>query len=192
MTPRKPTFPTHRNANGGFYQKGRLFLMPKKLEISYIYLDLCHEKLPDRPTQRDFASKAKISTYYARKIIIELTNTGSLTDPEVLNSERIRDKEKLLYLEPEEELFLLALCSSEKPARPNTDYVAQLFTFYGTLILASFISVWFKTRFDFKGSFRKPNLVPLDKFRPENVVRYIEFKLKCQLLYDHSRFCFLD
>ncbi len=165
--------------------------MPKKLEISYLYLALCHEKFPERPSQREFAARAKISTYYARKIIIELTNTGSLMDPEVTNSHRIRTKEKVLYLDPAEELFMLAL-RAEKPARPNTDYVAQLYTFYGTMVSASFISLWFKTRFDHKGSFRKPNLVPLDKFRQENVIRFVEFKLKCKLLFDHSRFCFLD
>jgi hypothetical protein len=69
------------------------------------------------PSQRDLASRAKISTKYARKVIIELTNTGSLSDPEVTNSDRIREKEKVLYLAPAEELFLLAL-HAEKPARP--------------------------------------------------------------------------
>jgi hypothetical protein len=117
--------------------------MPKKLEISYHYLDLCHEKSPGRPSQRDLAVRAKISTRYARKVIIELTNTGSLTDPEVTNSERLREAEKILYLDPVEELFLLAL-RAEKPARSNTDYVAHIFTYYGTLVSASFISLWFK------------------------------------------------
>jgi hypothetical protein len=38
MMPCKPSFPTFQNGNGGWCQKGRLFLMPKKLEISYLYL----------------------------------------------------------------------------------------------------------------------------------------------------------
>jgi hypothetical protein len=127
--------------------------MPRKLEIGYLYLDLCYEMYPARPSQRDLASWAKISTFYARKVIIELTNTGSLSDhPEVTNWDRIREKEKVLYLDPAEELFLLAL-HAEKPARANTDYVAQLFTFYGTMVLVSFVSLWFNTRFDHKGSF---------------------------------------
>jgi hypothetical protein len=60
------------------------------------------------------------------------------------------------------------------------------------MVLASFILLWFKTRFDHKGSFQKLNLVPLNKFWQENVIRFVEFKLKCKLLFDHSRFCFLD
>jgi hypothetical protein len=137
--------------------------MPRKLEIGYLYLDLCYEMYLVGPSQRDLASQAKISTFCAHKVINELTNTGSLSDPEVTNCDRIREKEKVLYLDPAEELFLLAL-HAEKPARANTDYVAQLYTFYGTMVLVSFVSLWFNTRFDHKGSFRKPNLVPLDKF----------------------------
>jgi transposase len=113
-----------------------------------------------------------------------------LTDPELTNSEKTRKREKEYYLEPTEELFSLAH-RSEKPARPNREYVAHLATYYGTVVSTSFISEWFKTRFNHKGSFRKPNLVPLDKFRQENVIRFIEYKLKCQLIYDHSRFCFV-
>jgi hypothetical protein len=137
--------------------------MPKKLEISYLYLDLCYEKYLERPSQPKLAARAKISTTYARKIILELRNTGSLTDPEVTNSERVREKEKLLYLDPAEELFLLAL-RAENPARANTNYVAQFYTYHGTLVLTSFISEWFNRRFHFNGSFQKLNLVPLDKF----------------------------
>jgi hypothetical protein len=67
--------------------------MPRKLEISYLFLDLCYEKYPGRPSQRDLAGQANISTNYACKVIIELTNTGSsLIDPEVTNSEKICDK----------------------------------------------------------------------------------------------------
>jgi hypothetical protein len=110
---------------------------------------------------------------------------GYLTDPEVKKSERIRDKEKVIYLDPAKELFLLATCA-KKPVRANTDYMAQLYTFYSTLVWASFISLSFKTRFDHNGSFQNLNVVPLDKFWQENIIWFIELKLKCKLLYDHS------
>jgi hypothetical protein len=41
-------------------------------------------------------------------------------------------------------------------------------------------------------SFRKPNLVPLDKFWQEDVIRFVEYKLKYVLLTNKSRFCFVD
>jgi hypothetical protein len=71
--------------------------MPKKLEISYMYLDLCYEKYPERPSQWELAAWARISTKYAHKVILELTNTGSLTDPEVTNSERVQSARKKNY-----------------------------------------------------------------------------------------------
>ena len=165
--------------------------MPKRLEVGYQYLDLCLDMYPQRPTHQDLATLAKISKSYARKVIIELENTGSLTDPEATNCEKRREKEKQYYLDPTEELFLLAL-RAENPGRTNHDYCTQLALYYGTTVSTSFISDWFRTRFDYKGSFRKPNLVPLDKFRQENVIRFVEYKLKCALLTDKSRFCFID
>jgi hypothetical protein len=71
---------------------------------------------------------------------MELENTGSLTDPELTNSEKMRDHEKQYYLDPTEELFLLTL-HPEKPARPNCEYVIHLATYYGTVVLTTFISV---------------------------------------------------
>jgi hypothetical protein len=42
-----------RNANGGWYQSGKVFTMPKRLEIGYEYLDMCIDQWPNgRPSQR--------------------------------------------------------------------------------------------------------------------------------------------
>jgi hypothetical protein len=92
--------------------------MPKRLEIGYQYLELCLDNYPKQPTHGALATQAKISESYARKLIIELENTGSLTDPEATNSEKRREKEKECYLDPTEELFLLAL-RSESTGRPK-------------------------------------------------------------------------
>ena len=192
MTSRKPHFLRIQNSNGGWYQRGKVFIMPKKLDIGYQYLDMCIDKWPEQPS-RPTATRDESQNQWSlcQEIIMELENTGSLTDPEVINSEAMRDRETIYYLDPVEELFLLALCA-EKPARSNREYIVHLYTYYGTVVSSTFITEWFKTRFDHKGSFRKPNIVPLDKFWAENVIRFIESKLKCQLLFDHSRFCFID
>jgi hypothetical protein len=57
------------------------------------------------------------------------------------------------------------------------------------LFPTTFITEWFKIRFNHKGSFCKPNLVPLVD---NNVIRFMEYKLKCLLMFDHSCFCFID
>jgi hypothetical protein len=63
----------------------------------------------------------------------------------------------------EEEAFLLEL-RIECPSRPNTDYVAKLKDFYDRDISATKISVWFRERYDYAGTFKVPNLVPIDKW----------------------------
>jgi hypothetical protein len=78
----------------------KIFTMPKRLEIGYKYLDRCINQWPNgRPSQQQLALKAKISQSSARKIIMELKNTGSLTDPpELTNSENMHDQESWLYV----------------------------------------------------------------------------------------------
>jgi hypothetical protein len=48
-------------------------------------------------------------------------------------------------------------------------YQAHLFRINETTVHESVISRWFHARYSFKANFRKPNLVPIDKFKPENV-----------------------
>ncbi len=77
--------------------------MPKRLELGYTYLDMCIDQLPHGwPSQLQLATKAKICQSTARKIIMELENTGSLTDPGLTNSQNMRDREKEYYLDPTE------------------------------------------------------------------------------------------
>jgi hypothetical protein len=53
--------------------------------------------------------------------------------------------------------------------------MCQSHLFNGTTVHESVISRWFHTRYSFKASFRKPNLVPIDKFKPANVQRAFDF-----------------
>jgi hypothetical protein len=52
----------------------------------------------ERTSQQELAAWAKMSTYCARKIIIELMNTGSLTDPDITNSERVSARKKNFFI----------------------------------------------------------------------------------------------
>jgi hypothetical protein len=70
----------------GISQSGKVFTLPKRLEIGYEYLDMCIDLWPTRPSQRQLATKSKICKKTARRIIMELENTGSLTDPELTRS----------------------------------------------------------------------------------------------------------
>jgi hypothetical protein len=88
-------------------------------------------------------------------------------------------------------MFLLSL-RVEIPNRPNLDYCQELFAYNGTVISSSSVSDYFAKAWSCSGKYRKPNLIPLDKFRPENVLKYAHYRLKVSLFQDHSRWNFLD
>jgi hypothetical protein len=52
--------------------------------------------------------------------------------------------------------------------------------------------MWFKKGFPFRGLFRKPNLIPLDKVKKNNILWFLEYKEKMEVLWDHTMWNFLD
>jgi hypothetical protein len=90
------------------------------------------------------------------------------------------------------EIFLLALWLVEAPERPNVDYIRQLNECYRKTVSSGFISDWFKNRFAFWGLFWKANLIPLDKFKKRNILWFLQYKKKMDLLFDHTKWNFLD
>ena len=119
----------------------------------------------------------------------ELEEEDGLTDPNVKPPPRASVVCGMLSLE--QEYFLLSL-RFENPARSNKDYVRNLKTFYDVDISESSISNFFLRRFDHQGNYKKPNLVPVDKFKPVNRTRYYEFMAKVQQLSNHMRWKFFD
>jgi hypothetical protein len=55
-----------------------------------------------------------------------------------------------------------------------------------------FITKWFQKRFNHPGNFRKPNHVPLDKFKTKNLLPCIDFCDIIDKFPDKSIFNFLD
>jgi hypothetical protein len=195
MFPSIPTL-TSKNVNGGTYVKGRMYTLERKTEVQDAYLELLQEMYPLRPTYHAIARRARVGYKYARQVAREVdAKNGSITDPDLIR-EQIRlsngpTRPGKKTLSAADEIFLLSL-RADNPARPLNSYVNELYHSRGVRISESTISRWFLTRFDYRGSFRKPNLVPLDKFRLENIARYKEFMDKKESITDHRRLIFLD
>jgi hypothetical protein len=71
------------------------------------------------------------------------------------------------------------------------DYCRELFTYYGTIISPSFVPDYFAKAWSCSSKYQKPNLILLDKFWPENVLKYAHYRLKVSLFQDHSCWNFL-
>jgi hypothetical protein len=183
------------NRNGGYYHPGQAYNLIRKKEVGQVFLTLWEDNYPTQPSVRAVARVAGVGRVYAKKVIKELLETGDLLDNELT---RPNKKETQLFvgvgsraLNLEEEVFLLAL-RTEMPNRPNLDYIRELHARYGTKVSSGFITEWFKKRFNYPGNFRKPNLVPLDKFRTENILRYIDFCAIMDKFPDKTIVNFLD
>ena len=66
--------------------------------------------------------------------------------------------------------------------RTLVDYAKELYLETGLLVCNKSIDNFFKKRCTFRGSLPKTNLVPMDKFKPANVQKYIEFMEKINKL----------
>jgi hypothetical protein len=179
------------NRNGGIYHPGRTYNLEKKIDVGYKYMQAYQDSFPVLPTITAIAKSAHVSRKFVAKVAAELASTGQLTDPDIAKDEADNRVGTGAFLTKEEVVFLLSL-RAESPSRPNQDYASRLYETYGTHVSPQFISLWFKKGLPHRGSFRKPNLVPLDKFRPENIVRYLEYRAKIEQLFDHSKYHFCD
>ena len=64
----------------------------------------------------------------------------------------------------------------EEPSRSLASYVSALRRLSGTIVSKSTISRFFTNAFPHRGGLCRPNLVPFDKFRPENIEKAIEYE----------------
>jgi transposase len=179
----------YENDAGGLYQPGRMYQLPKKSEVAEVYLQLCEEKA--HPSIAETARLSRVGWDYAKLVITELLEDGVIQDPET------RRRKKLCILGPGQklstvhEMFLLSLRTLD-PARPMYSYVQELDTHFGKTVSYQCIADWWNERWDYRGNLKKAILVPLDKWKISNKVRYYEFVQKLRIYNDHSKYNFLD
>ena len=179
------------NSNGGFYHPGRQYDFSKKLQVWNCYICLFFENYPKEPSTLMVANKTRVSWDYAKKVLDEVQLTGELQDPTInmLDGDLRQKKESILT--HEESVFLLSL-QVEDRHRSNLDYIKNLFQEHGKIVSSSMISKFFNKRFGKSGRFRKPNLIPLDKWKPANLARFARFNQIIAGFPDHRKFHFLD
>jgi hypothetical protein len=117
-------------------------------------------------------------------VIKELSETGEVLDPEILR----KNKDNVIgvggCLTTEEEIFLLSL-RLKAPECPNLDYIHQLDHYYRKLLSTGFIS----TRFV---KISIPWFISKAQFKKRTLLRFLKYKEKMDMLWDHTMWNFLD
>ena len=88
-------------------------------------------------------------------------------------------------------MILLAL-RAEDDQRTLLDYAKELYLETGLVVSIKTVDNFFKKRFLFRGSLRKSNLVPMDKFKLTNVQKYLEFMEKIDKLDNRWKYHWVD
>jgi hypothetical protein len=176
---------------GDFFENGKQYLFAKKWEVTF-YFWLWEANWPVQPTNmRVLGRESSVSASYARRVVQELTTTGCLQNLCVTKLEKNVTHGVGLDFTVKEEVFLLAL-RIDCPFRPKSDYVGKLREYYGREVSASNISNWFQKQYDYAGSYKVPNLVPIDNWMMRNATRVMTFRAIMDMFPDHSRWNFLD
>lgn len=163
-----------QNRFDGFYRRGRAYDEVKKLEVAELYLQRSNNRTI-RPNLSDIARACKVDPSFVRKIEGEIFQHGRVLtlDEGRANRDIVRGP-GVLTLSNLDQCTLLRLYY-DQPWRTLGSYQLWLEYYTGTFVSRDTISRFFRHGFPHKGSLVKPNLVPWDKFKPENEIRAYEY-----------------
>ena len=155
------------NSNNGIYKRGRSYDMPKKMEVAAALQASQH------PNISDVSKQCKVSTTFVRKILTELVEHGELLPPD--QKRRHKTSGPGAKTLDEIDAYVILLLYMEEPSRGLHKYALWLEYFTGTRVSTSVLSRFFNDAFPYGGGLYRPNLIPYDKFRPENCIRAIDY-----------------
>ena len=165
------------NQNGGYYRCGKAHSLERKLEVGATFLDHMDRARGRRPKISHVAKECKVSRSFVRKIEQELMVAGKVVPPEDIYRERSSKTSSGPGSRSLSDVdqFVLYRLYKKNPTRSLRSYVNWLFYHTGTIVSKSTVSRFFTKGFEVAGRLCKPNMVPYDKFRPENIANGQEF-----------------
>ena len=158
------------NSVGGAYRNGVARSFEDKIRVAEIYLEM-KEIDPDVSISA-VSLAASVSRKFIKKVVGEV-ESGSLVDPRLQVNYRARGAGSMT-ISYEDGLLLLA-----QRAKCNQttlkEYSRCLYLATGRFVSKNTICQWFLTTMPFKGGLRVVNQVPIDKYKPDNILRLLEF-----------------
>ena len=162
------------NENGGVYRHGKTFPLEKRVEVGLRYHEMVQRGT--KVTARLLAKEARIGRTLANQIIKEMVLKGGVEHPTTTADRQIQRGVGIKKLTTQDEYVLLCVYYDNPKALLRT-YQERLRRDTGTVVSPATLSRWFRKRFPHRMSFRKTNKVPMDKFKPENILKIHEYNL---------------
>jgi hypothetical protein len=179
------------NQQGGIYRTGASLSYTKKLEVASAYSTERDAAAGRRPNITAIAQQCGVSRGYVRKIEDELNEFGRVLQQQEIRQNNNTSGGPCSRSLSNEDMFIIYQLYLDEPSRTRASYVDWLFYFTGNIVSEMTISRFFNGCFDHKGGFCRPNLVPFDKFKPENYLKMLEY-LEIVQMFDPSRTKFGD
>jgi hypothetical protein len=162
------------NENCGLYNNGVAHTAATKLLVCTRIKRITNGDDIGTVNVTQVSRETKTSRAFVRKVRNEmLENNGNIINPSQVLPNRVRGPGTKTF--DELDMYVLLMLYFEEPSRSNSSYVERLYATTGTITFPSTVSRWFNHYFPISGGFRKPNLVPIDKFKEANFWRAEEY-----------------
>ena len=179
------------NLHGRVYQNGRGLTREEKVWIGAQYINASDAIGGARPNITHLAQQCGVARSTILGIEEELLTHQCVLDPNYIRANGNIPSGPGSKSMTDVDMFIILALYYEEPSRSLPSYVLNLYNTTGTLVHESTISRFFTEGFMIKGSLCKANHVPLDKFRPENLERAIEYLVAISL-HDRTQIKFGD
>jgi hypothetical protein len=186
-----------QNKNGGSYIRGARYDMVMKLRVADAIYNAEHDGNVKRNGELNInqvAFTVGVSWGFANKIFTELQEHNRvLTKKECLEYLRERRLNSGVGARSidQTDRFVLYSLYLEQPHRSLRSYQEWLFYFTGTWTSRPTICRYLREAYPYRAGLVKPNMVPYDKFRIDNVIKAFEY-IHIILTLDPKRLVFAD
>ena len=179
------------NQHGGIYDRGRSYGYAKKVEVALAYKDALEASGGEEPSIRRLMKHCKVSWHFVNKVRKELKRYDRVLRPEEIYQNRGGAKGPGSKTLDNIDIFVIYILYTEEPSRCLASYVDGLEYITGTVVSESTISRLFTGGLPYSARLYRPNLVPLDKLRPDNMEKALEYLVTVALV-DPSRIKYGD
>jgi hypothetical protein len=189
-------FGVHFNKYGGKYVKGASYSMLDKLRVGDAISTFQYNN-GGKVVILKIAQQCQVSTTFVTKIFNELEDHQRVLSPKdvkKINKERRKagfHGAGSRTIDNVVDRYALLCLYTTQPYRTLQSYQDWLTYLTGSRPSRSVISRFFKTQFPHSAGFVKPNKVPYDKFKAENIIRAYEF-LEIIMKVDPDKLVFAD